>query len=143
MTPALTILDKAVSCFRTVHQNLLEGAQHLHHIEEREYWNQRHDSFGAFVEEECGISASMASKLLRTYRHYVIAGGIAPASLRGIDNEKLYLAITTKGTPHEQVARAATLSRQELKAERAEKDGVQCTHETTVHICSSCHLRIA
>jgi hypothetical protein len=94
------------------------------------------------VESECQISASYASKLVKTYEHYVIQGGLSHAKLKATDPEKLYLAIALKGSPERQAVKAETLSRQELKAETHEVDGKDCEHLTTIKICANCHARV-
>jgi len=143
MTPQTTILTQAAQCFTTARQNIYEGAALLYKINEEGLWKDSFDSFGEYVEQDCQLSQGYASKLLQSWKFYVIEGGLSQAKLSGVDAEKLYLALKLpNGTPEKRLIQAQTLSRQELRAELTEKDGVDCQHETTITICASCHKRL-
>ncbi len=140
---ASTILKDAAACFKQARGNLLEGAAALHQIFTKNLWEGHFSSFGAYIEEECQLSPSYASKLIKTYEHYVAQGGLSLRKIADVEPEKLYLAINLKGTPLQQATKALTLSRGELRTERFEKDGIDCKHPVTIKICASCHAKVA
>ena len=101
-------------------------------------------SFGAYVEEECGINASQVSRYLTQYEHFAIKAGISNTQLLGIDPERLYLATKLSGEPAEQLEKARALSVKELKAQSVyEKTGEECAHTDTVTICRKCSKRLS
>jgi hypothetical protein len=119
-------------------QGAVKAMQLLYETKESGAWEERADTWGEFCEQDLGISQSYASKLLTTYTHYVIDGGVKPEVLTGTDYERLYLARTLPGTPEEQATMAKTLSRREIK---------ETKNETNVHdhipvtICKICSVR--
>jgi len=142
MTPSTIVLTDTANCFKMARRALLDGAHGLRDIQALKLWEGTYNSFGEYVEQECQISQSYASKLIKTYEHYIINGGVSHATLEGTDVEKLYLAISLTGTTHEQAVKAETLTRQEIKAELAVKDGVE--HECVpISICKTCSKRLA
>lgn len=143
MTPQTTILTKAAECFTNARKNVYEGASLLYQIDQEKLWEGNYDSFGEFVEQDCQLSQGYASKLIQSWKFYVVDGGLSQRKLEGVDAEKLYLALKLpEGTPEKRLIQAQTLSRQELRAELTEKDGVDCQHEKTITICASCHKRL-
>lgn len=143
MTPANPILQETADQFKAVRGTLMIAAANLHRISANKLYVGQYASFGAYCEEACQISQSFAAKLVQVHEHYAIQGKITPSRLRGIDAEKLYLAKRLPMTPEEQLERAAFWSRSELKAELASKGGEECTHPSSIEICSTCHKRIA
>lgn len=140
--PQDVVLTEAALCFIQARRNLIEGAAYLYQISTNSLWEGKFSSLGAYVEQECQLSQGYASKLIKAYEHYVVEGGLSQRKIEGTDPEKLYLAIALTGTPEEQAMKAETLTRSELKQERAMKDDVECEHLTTIHICASCHQRV-
>lgn len=141
---ATTKLESAIACFQGVRTKISEGMKHLYDIAESKLWdNGQYSSFGEFVEEGCGISESLASKLLKIYKHYAVEGGIEYARLSNTDSEKLYLAIGLPGTPEEKLNRAEMLTRRDIKDSLAVKDGVECTHDTLIQICAHCGRKVS
>jgi len=136
-----TVLEKCVTCFTAARQNLIEGAKYLHEISHAKLWQDNYNSFGEFVEQECQISQGFASKLISVYEHYLVAGGVSQRNLENVDAEKLYLASKLPGTPEEQLTKALTLSRGELKQQKQFEDtGAECTHPSL--ICAKCHSKV-
>lgn len=136
------ILDRAALLFTSVRKNLVAGAALLSKIRAESLYKPSYETFADFVEQECHISLSFASKLCSVYDGYVLEGGVRQEELQEIDHEKLYLALRLPDTFAAKVHKAQLLSRSELKAELAEKDGVDCQHVTTIHICANCHKRV-
>lgn len=142
MTPATNILKEAANCFKASRVSAIIGAGYLHRISAERLYEGQYASFGEFCEEACQISPSFAAKLIQIHEHYAIQGKITPSRLRGIDAEKLYLATRLPMKPEEQLMRADTWSRSEIKAELASKGGADCTHEKTITLCVTCHARV-
>lgn len=137
-----TVLEEAADHFKSARTNILIGASLLYQIASERLWEAKYAKFGDYLEGECQISESYASKLIKSYKHYVVDGGLSPRNLEDTDLEKLYLAISLTGTPVQQAIKAETLTRSEIKAELSEKDGVECQHLQTLTICASCHARV-
>ncbi len=138
----MDILKETAACFNDARKNLISGAALLHKISSQSLYKPSYESFNDYLDQECHISPSFASKLISVFQAYVIEGQVKKSELVGIDHEKLYLAIGMKGSFAEKVQKASLLSRSELKQELAEKDGVDCKHPTVITICSSCHARV-
>lgn len=105
-------------------------------------WEGRFSSFGEYVESPEGLNRSQgyASKLKQVQEHYVIEGGLSEKDISGVDYESLYLALKTAGTPREQLSKAKTLTRSELKAER--QDFVPCAHVNQGNCCFDCWMKL-
>lgn len=136
----INLIDETLKIFRTVRASMVMAMQKLYEVHSTDAWKGRYSSFGEFVEDGCGVSQGTASKLLKVYKHYVLEGGVSQRNLEGVDSEKLYLAISLKGTPEEKLEKARALSRTELKLERNDEE--PCLHENLITICSNCRLRI-
>lgn len=137
------ILAKASDCFKGVRRNILEGSALLHQIYTQDLFKPHYSSFSAYVEQECQIGVSFASKLIKVYEQYVVTGGISVNQIADIENERLYLALQLPGTLADKVEKARLLTRSELKQERAEKDGHDCLHDCEhIKICTKCHARV-
>jgi hypothetical protein len=75
------------------------------------------------------------------HKVYVLDGGISHAKLEGIDQEKLYLARDLAGDVEEKLAKAATLTRRELKESKQDEDGHN--HEPVeITLCKICGIRL-
>lgn len=137
MTPTLenvieTKVRETKDLLKFVRQNLVGVAANLCFLRENDTrpW--------AEVLEDLDLSQGFASKLVLSYTHYVIEGGLEPERLAGVDVEKLYLSAKTGGNVEEQLARAQTLTRGELKLERDENHDHE--HEW-IEICKHCSIR--
>lgn len=136
-----TLLKNASDSFRGARKNLMEGAAYLHEIEQTDAWELHYSSFGEFIESECQMSRSAASKLVLTYKFYVLDNGVSPAKLETIGAEKLYAALQLEGSAEKKLAMAETLSRSELRTELKDPNDT-CLHEETYTICRSCNKRL-
>lgn len=117
MTPSLTdVVEQTRNLLGAVRQSLIKVASNLYYLRENDNrpW--------AEVCEDLDISQGFSSKLLTIHKHFILEGGMDPTSLEGVDYEKLYLASKTEGSPEEQLARAQTLTRGELKLEKSENE---------------------
>lgn len=134
---ATDLLLDTKDSFRDVREKIVHAMQNLFKVHESKIWESVASSWGEYVESELGISQGFASKLLSVNRHYLIEAGLYPEKLEGIDYEKLYLAAKTEGSVEEQLARAKTLTRAELKQEKNEKD----PHTPNfVELCTECYV---
>lgn len=127
--PELNPVEECIKCFTKARQNLILGAKRLYELQTSGEYKQKSETFGEFVEEYCQISEGMASKLIKVWKHYHIEGGLAAKELEGVDSEKLYLGVTLKGTPEEQLKTAKVLTRQEIKEQAREEEHGPCDHE--------------
>jgi len=118
MTPALTILDETKKAFANYRESTIEAAACLYDVHTGEAWKEVAETWGTYVEQELGVSQSFASKLLTVYRHFCIEGNIPKKQLNGLDYEKAYLSAKLTGTVEEQLAKARSLTRGELKLEK-------------------------
>lgn len=139
---AQSLMAKAAACFRETRKSIVEGMGYLYQIHETGAWSVGGwSSFGEYCEQACGVSQSFASKLISVHKHYV-NNGVDVLRLRAVDAEKLYLASSLPGTPEEQVIKAETLTRQEIKDELASGVDGDCEHPTRITICSRCHRKV-
>lgn len=90
------------------------------------------------LRDEFDIGEGQASKLIKIFRVFAFEGGLSPEKLEGIDGERLYLAAGLEGTPEEKLAKAANLTRSELRAERQDEE----PHEyEPLEFCKICHAK--
>lgn len=140
MTTELSVMGvvkETHEILKSVRKNVVTLMQNLYFL--RENYDDADQTFGSYVEEEFGLSQSYASKLCTVAEHYLIKGGVKPAELEQIDYERLYLSAKTGGTVEQQLAKATTLTRSELKAERNDDDPHE--HEA-IKICRICQIRL-
>lgn len=135
----MILLYQTKEAFASVRYSVLDAMVKLAEVKEHGIWEDVCKSFGEYVESELGISQSFASKLLSVHSHYLVQGGVPKDELAGIDYECLYLAAKTDGSPEEQISKARTLTRRELKEERNDEE----PHEhIPVEICKVCSVRL-
>lgn len=135
----MTLLEQTREAFANVRSSVVVAMQKLYEVQQEDAWKEVSGSFSEYVQSELGVSQGFASKLLTVNRHYLVEAGYSPENIAGIDYECLYLAAKTEGTPEEQLAKARTLTRRELKEERNEEE--QHEHEP-ISICRKCSLRL-
>lgn len=130
----MNILEVCKQKFLEARGKVADAMPLLWEIMEKNLWEDRYSSFGEYC-DACEISRSFASRLATVHHHYTIEGGIS--RLNDVDPDKLYLAIKLTGSPQEQLAKAASLSRAELKEQTVfEKTGEE---HTCSPICRTCH----
>jgi len=122
-----------------VQGSLIQVAVNLHKIKSEGLWEAKAETWSQFTESELGISQSQASKLLAIHEHFILKGGYSPDNLIGIDYECLNMARNLSGTVEEQLSKAKTLTRRELREEKNEE--VPHEHEP-IQICRKCSLRL-
>lgn len=140
-----TILADAAKCFNEARKNVYGGAALLYQIQENKLWEGQYSSFSEYVEQECQIGKSQASKLIQAWKYYVIEGGVSQNKLTGIDADKLYL--TTKlptGTIEQRLVKAREWNRDDLRAELSTVDGEECKHPEgkRVVLCGVCGRKV-
>jgi len=142
MNNVATNADRAIEGFKDVRKSIYEAAKYLCAARDDKSWEGRFSSFSEFVEDPdgCNISAGFASKLTQAYGYYVLDHGFAPEKLLGIDYERAYLSTKLDGDPEENLAKARTLTRGELRAEREEKS--PCLHENHGDCCFDCWAKL-
>ncbi len=140
-----SLLEKGADCFNAARKNIYAGAAILYEIEQTSAWEGKYSSFAEYVEQECQISKGFASKLLASWKYYVIDAGVSPINFQGIDYEKLYM--TTKlasGTTEERLVKAREWNREDIRAELSTHDGRECDHpeDKRVILCGCCGKRV-
>lgn len=120
MTDNLLKLTKAA--FIKARKSMVEAMQFLYAVHEEGAWKEVAETWGDYLTQELDVQQSQASLLLGINRHFLVEGGMEPADIEGIDIQKLHAARSLPGTVEEQVAKAATLSRAELRAERQDAE---------------------
>ena len=140
-----TILAEAAACFKQARKNVYEGAAMLYKIQSENLWDGQYSSFSEYVEQECQVSRSYASKLLQAWKYYVIEGGLPKGNLVGVDPDKLYFALRLpSGTPEQRLVKAREWNREDLRAEIHTVNGEECKHPSDKHviICGTCGKRV-
>lgn len=132
----MNLLEKTEQLFHSARVSFIEAASALYDCREQEVWKEQYESWADFL-EVLGLSQSAGSKMLSSYEHFVIEGGVSHAKLATVELEKAYLAIELTGTAHEQIEKASLLSRAELKEQKVfEKTGQEHVHS---YVCRICH----
>lgn len=139
MNISIPLLAETAAHFKDARGSLLLGAKGLYEISNEKLYQGLYSNFGEYVEEACGISQGYASKLISVYTHFTLNNGVSLEKLAEIDYEKLNMARTLTGTVDEQIAKAQTLSRRELREEKNEEE--PHTHEE-IKICKICQIRL-
>jgi hypothetical protein len=133
----MDLLQETREAFDSLKSNVVDAMQKLYKVFESKAWESVASSWSEYVESDLGISQGFASKLLAVNKHYLLEGGYSPENIRGVDYERLYLAAKSGGTIEEQLAKAKTLTRSELKQERNEIE----PHEPEyVRFCKICNV---
>lgn len=133
------LINETRELLHAVRGSLIHVAQNLYRIKEEGMWEGRASSWSEFCESDLQISQSQASKLESIYKHFVIDGGKTTDDLMGLDYEKAYMARKLPGTVDEQLSKAKTLSRVELKHEANDAEPVPHTPDF-VEYCKTCGL---
>ncbi len=117
-----------------VRQSLVKVAANLYFLRE----TGEHEKFGAYAEEEFGLSQSMTSKLLTIYSAWVVRAGIPQEQIEGQDYEKLYgyVPLLEGKEPEQALAEVQSWTRADIKAEKQEK--APCAHPNVARCCTEC-----
>lgn len=137
----MNIADQCIALFRETRKSLMIAAKLLWQVREEGAFNGKWDNFSDYLEQGCGISRGYGSKLLASYEHYILNGGLSEDKVAKVDVDKLYNALSLKGTPAEQLSKALTLTRRDIKELRADEDGHVCEGVTLV-LCKTCNKRM-
>lgn len=136
-------LIKCKEIFSDARKSVFEGIALLWEISEGKLWEQGgYSGLGEYVEQELQLHPTQCSRYLKAYEHYVLQGKVDLARLNQVNPERLYAAIALPMPAEEQLTRAQSWTVREIKDEVASKDGVDCPHTATVHICSRCGQRV-
>jgi hypothetical protein len=139
------ILHDCSSAFISARKNIYMGIAILYKIQQESLWEGQFSSLNEYIEQECQISKGYASKLLQSWKYFVVDGGVLRQNLIGIDPDKLYFALRLpKGTIEQRLVKAREWNREDLRAELAIVDGEECKHplDKRVSLCSACGKRV-
>jgi len=103
---------------------MIQVAWNLAQIQKSDAW-KGFKTFPQFCEDELGIGQSQTSKLLTIADYYL--DKYSPEEIGPTDYEALYMATRLPGSVEENLAKAKTLKRSELRAERQET--APCEHD--------------
>lgn len=129
-----TLIEETKSLLGTVRQALIRVGGNLHFLRK----NGTYEKFGAYVEEEFGLSQTTTSKLLNSYENWVVKMGFTVEELEGIDHEKLYgyIPLLEGKTKEQALAEVTAWSRKDIKEEKTEK--TPCFHPLIQRMCTEC-----
>lgn len=129
-----SVVEETRALLGNVRQSLVKVAANLYFLRE----TGQHDNFGAYAEEEFGLSRSMTSKLLTIHQAWVIRAGIPQEAIEGQDYEKLYgyVPLLEGKDPEQALAEVKSWSRADIKAEKQEKK--PCFHPLIQRCCVEC-----
>ncbi len=132
-------LDQSIYIARHIRNAIQVLRPLVYRVYTEKLWEGRFSSFAEYVESPNGLNRSQgyASKL-RQVEEFRLTSGLSEEEIFGLDHESLYLSIKAGGTPEEIVRNARTLNRQQLRAERSDKEDHE--HEW-VEACSVCWIR--
>lgn len=119
-----SLINETRELWNTGRKVMIQVAYNLSKIRESDAW-QSHKTFPQFAEDEMGISQSQTSKLLTIADYYLEK--FSPEQIGPVDYESLYKAARLPGTVEENLAKAKTLKRSELRAEQEEL--APCEHD--------------
>lgn len=112
-----TLIAEIKDLWSTGRKVMVEVASRLQQLRDSDDWKS-YPTFPQFVEAELEIGQSQCSKLLAVADFYL--DKYSPEQIGEVDYEKLYAATRLPGSVEENLSKAMTLSRGELKAEKQE-----------------------
>lgn len=146
--PETTRTDRVLVLLRNLlkqaEMSFLEIGSILYEVRESASWRQGFESYEAFL-NEARISKSVASVLVKVYKHFVLDGGKSNEQLAVLGYSNLYSAIPLLEAGEDidtVLAKVKLLTRDELKQEIRDEKHSDCPHLERITICSVCKVRI-
>lgn len=131
------LLDETKELWASGKKIMVQVAANLLDLRDEGSWKESGKTFPQFVEDEIDIRQSQTSKLLTIGGYFLKIKTIE--EIGPVDYEKLYQATMLPGTVEENLAKARTLTRRELKEEM--NDSEPHEHEA-ISICKHCSIRL-
>lgn len=116
---------------------MIQVAWNLAQIQKSDAW-KNFKTFPQFCEQELDIQQSQVSKLLTIAEYYLEKYSVE--EIGSVDYEKLYKSALLPGSVEENLARAKTLTRAELKETNVNEGHVHSGEIVKIHKC--CGMRI-
>lgn len=116
---------------------MIQVAWNLAQIQKSDAW-KNFKTFPQFCEDELGIGQSQTSKLLTIADYYLEK--YSPEEIGPTDYEALYMATRLPGSVEENLAKAKTLKRSELKQTAVTEGHVHSGKIVQIHAC--CGMRV-
>lgn len=139
MTTALSNLaNDCIQACTSAKKEWLKMVVLLYEVKKQEAWKGKAESWSEFVEQDCGLNRSQIEVHLSVYEHYAIEGGVSTITLAKVEPYRAHTAMKLKGTPEQQLSKALSLTRRELKDSMSD-EGHVCEPIT---VCKTCHKRI-
>ena len=127
------VVQETKTLWNTGKKVMVQVAYNLSKIRESNVWAE-FKTFPQYCEEELGIGQSQTSKLLTIADYYLEK--FTPEQIGPTDYEALYLSAKLPGSVEENLAKAQTLKRSELRLERDEV--APCPHSNVSPTCTDC-----
>lgn len=129
-----TLIEETRQLWNQGKKVMIQVAWNLHHIQKSGEW-QGYDTFPKFCEGEMDIRQSTTSKLLAIANYFLRE--YTPEQIGDCDYERLYQATMLPGTVDENLAKAKTLTRTELRQELNESE----VHTGEfIEVCKHCYV---
>jgi len=137
----LSVLDQSIYLARHINIAVDILRPLVYRVFAENLWEGHFSSFGEYVESPSGLGKSQgyASRLKSVEEYYIIESGMSPEDISGLDQDKLYELRKFEATPQEKVCMARTLTRQEIKEMRNDKE-ITPHAFARVCYCSVCGL---
>jgi len=111
------VVAETKALWQTGRKVMVQVAFNLSRIKNSDVWKE-YDKFPKYCEEQLEIQQSQVSKLLTIAEYYLDKFSVE--EIGSVDYEKLYQSALLPGSVEVNLAKAKTLSRVELKQEKAE-----------------------
>ena len=134
-TEVVEVIEQTKALWTQGRKVMIQVAYNLQVIKNSEAWKE-YETFPKFCEEVLDIRQSTTSKLLTIAQYFLRE--YTPDQIGPTDYESLYAATMLPGTVEENLAKAKTLTRRELREEL--NDSEPHTHEW-IEICKHCSIR--
>lgn len=129
-----TLIEETRNLWNQGKKVMIQIAWNLHQIQKSGEW-EGYDSFPKFCEAELDIRQSQTSKLLAIASYFL--GEYTPDQIGPVAYENLYMATMLPGSKEENLAKARTLTRTELKQEINESEPHTGEY---IEVCKHCYV---
>lgn len=138
----ITIVEELVETTRSLltrgRELLVQVAYNLHTLRESGEWKETHETFPKYCQEVFELSQSTTSKYMAVVEYF--SAKFLPEDIGPVAIENLYMAAKLPGTPEENLSKAKTLNRSELRSESVDGGHVHSGETIEIHKC--CGMRV-
>lgn len=130
-----TLIEETRNLWNQGKKVMIQVAWNLYQIQKSGEWDQSYETFPKFCEAELDIRQSQTSKLLTVAEYFLKSK--SPEEIGPVAYESLYMATMLPGTVEENLAKARTLTRLELKQELNESEVHTGDY---IEVCKHCYV---